>query len=141
MQANSISCFVFCQRKGKGNSSFWIPFMLSSEKEKGMHYTSLFTSLFPSEKEKRNQSLWIPIMLPSEKGIHDLEFLPCFLQKKETEMHKSEFFFFVKKAKECTFLNSVFLFATIGKSKYTMVKLIFHFLVGQRAMISAEIIL
>ena len=94
--------------------------MLSLEKEKDLEFLLCFLQI-------------------KEKGMHDLEFLFCFPQKNEKGMHQTEFVFcfLQKKAKGMRmFLNSAFLFAPICHTS-----LIFHFLVGQSTMKSAEILL
>ena len=86
---NFLLCFW--QRKGKRNSWFWIPFMLSSEKGKG---NALFKFFYWFLQKKR-------------KGTNHSEFLLCFLQimKKECMIQSSFFVSFRKRKNECIILK------------------------------------
>ena len=105
-----------------------------------MHdFEFLFCFLQKRKKGTNHSEFLLCFLQINEKGMHHLEFLSCFLQKKEKGMHQSEFLLcFLQKGTRVS--EFCFSFCSGRKKEICHASLIFHFLVGQSTMKSAEIL-
>ena len=145
---------MLSSNKVKRNPFFWIPFVLSSEKGKR---NPSFWIAFVLLQKKEKESITLNSFCAFFKGMHDLEFLFCFPQKKK-EKGMSLFFVFFRKRAKGTHVSKLrfsfccrkekgnmpreFNFSFPGRSKYSKISWNFRIdlLIGRKVHTPGELL-